>query len=331
MKAKMKAKTEAKTKKRKQILALSLAALLAIALFASCGGAGGGSGATTTAQAATTTAAATETTTAATTAQAATAAAQANGGAATDTRLDKILSAGEIVVATSPDFAPMEFIDDRKSGQDQYVGTDPWFAKYIADELGVKLKIEAMDFGALQAAISTGSVDLAMSGLARTDERAESLELSTFYNITTDNGQGLLVLKSTLDQYQTADDFKGKTVAVQSASLQYNLLTEQLPDAIPELVTNINDGVMMLLSNKVDAVGVAGTNGLTIIENYSDLAMAGWKYDYKSQGNVIAMTKGETSLCARINEIIEKANSEDKFNTWLKEGEALAKEIGWEN
>ena len=36
-----------------------------------------------------------------------------------ESRLDKILEAGEIHMATSPDFAPSEFIDDSKTGQDQ--------------------------------------------------------------------------------------------------------------------------------------------------------------------------------------------------------------------
>ena len=56
-----------------------------------------------------------------------------------ESRLDKILAAGEIHMATSPDFAPLEFIDDSKTGQDMYVGCDIELAKYIAEGLGVKL------------------------------------------------------------------------------------------------------------------------------------------------------------------------------------------------
>jgi len=246
-------------------------------------------------------------------------------------RLEAILAAGELVVATSPDFAPMEFIDIRKSGQDQYVGLDPWFAKYIADELGVTLRIEAMDFSALQAGVSMGQVDMALSGFAWTESRAESMELSDFYNNTRDLGQGILVLKAEADNYQTAEDFAGKVVAVQNASLQYNLLVSQVPDAIPEIVGNINDGVMMLITGKVDAVGVSGSNGEMIGLNYSEVTMSGFYYEYDSEGNVIGMPKGEVELCNRVNEIIAKAHEADLFNKWMDEAEALAKEIGWEN
>ena len=38
--------------------------------------------------------------------------------------LDEIKERGVLVVGTSPDFPPNEFIDSTKSGQDQYVGSD---------------------------------------------------------------------------------------------------------------------------------------------------------------------------------------------------------------
>ncbi|NLL92430.1 MAG: transporter substrate-binding domain-containing protein [Ruminococcaceae bacterium] len=247
-------------------------------------------------------------------------------------RLEKILADGVITMATSPDFAPMEFIDDSKEGQDMYVGVDIEFAKYIAENLGVELKIEAMDFSALQTAVSLGQVDMVLAGLAWKEERAEAMELSEFYNvISEDNGQGILVKTTEVDKYQTAEDFSGKTIAVQNASLQLSLLESQLPDAKVEIVTNINDGVMMLIAGKVDGVGVAGTNGITINENYPEVKLSGFLYEYESEGNVVGMPKGETELCEKINEIISKAAAEDLFTKWNNDARNLAAEIGWKN
>ena len=82
-----------------------------------------------------------------------------------ENKLEKILSIGEITFATSPDFAPSEFINPNATGDDQYVGADVELAKYIAQGLGVKLVIMPMEFGALQAAITQGKVDMAISGL----------------------------------------------------------------------------------------------------------------------------------------------------------------------
>ena len=246
-------------------------------------------------------------------------------------RLDKILASGEIVVATSPDFAPMEFIDNRKDGQDQYVGTDPWFARYIADKLGVKLRIEAMSFDALETALTSGSADLIMSGFAATESRAVAFELSDYYNIVTYDKYAVIVRKGAEDEYKLAGDFKGKVIAVEADSPQYTYLQEQLPGAKPELITHINDGVMLLITKKADALAIDGANGRAICENYPDLVMSGFRFDYETEGNVIGMPKGELSLLERINEIITVAASEDMFDKWLKEAETLADEIGWQN
>ena len=246
-------------------------------------------------------------------------------------RLDKILISGEIVVATSPDFAPMEFIDNRKDGQEQYVGTDPWFAKYISEKLGVRLIIEAMSFDLLETALLSGSVDLIMSGFAATESRAESFELSDYYNIVSDDRCVVIVRKDAPDAYQKAGDFAGKIMAVEDGSLQYDFLLDQLPEAKPELISHINDGVMLLVTKKADALAVDGDNGRAICENYPDLVISDFKFDYETEGNVIGMPKGEFALLERINEIISMAASEDMFNTWLKDAKTLADEIGWQN
>ena len=246
-------------------------------------------------------------------------------------RLDIILARGEIAVAMSPDFAPMEFIDNRKQGPDQYVGIDPWFAKYIADELGVELKIVPVKFDELHDSLKAGKADLAMSGLARTESRAELYELSDYYNNVEDGGHGALVLKCERDRFKTAGSFTGKAVAVQESSYQHELLSEQLPGAIPAFVSDISEGVEKLLVNEVDAIGVDVASGLGICENYPDLAMAEFRFACDAQGNVIGMPKGETALAGRINEIIAKAAAEDRFSGWIEEAEALAAEIGWQN
>ncbi len=71
-----------------------------------------------------------------------------------------------LTVATSPDFAPMEFVDTSKQGQEQYVGFDISLAKFIAEKLGKELVIQPMSFEACQTAVGMGSVDLAISGFS---------------------------------------------------------------------------------------------------------------------------------------------------------------------
>ena len=204
------------------------------------------------------------------------AAAAGCGAKEEENKLETIKEKGVLVMATSPDFAPYEF-QDVSAGETKYLGAEIELGKYIAEQMGVELQLEPMDFSAVEAAISTGKVDIAISGFAKTPEREENMGLSNYYRAESSDGkdQGLLVLKEVADQYKTAEDFSGKKVAAQNGALQQSLVTEQLPDAEMEVITSINDGIMMLTTGKVDAVAVADAVGESYTENYPELGMGG--------------------------------------------------------
>lgn len=110
--------------------------------------------------------------------------------------LDKIQERGELIVGTSPDFPPNEFIDSTKTGQAQYVGSDIELAKYIAKKMGVKLTIKAASFDTVLANLQTEEIDLAITGLAYTPARAQQMEMSIGYNMTEDTGgQAVIIAK----------------------------------------------------------------------------------------------------------------------------------------
>lgn len=106
---------------------------------------------------------------------------QTGGESVHSSRLDAILERGYIEVATEPSFAPNEFIDTTKTGQDRYAGSDIQLANYIANELGVELRLKPMDFTTVLGSITSGKYDLAISALAYTPERAEAMNLSKGY------------------------------------------------------------------------------------------------------------------------------------------------------
>ena len=252
------------------------------------------------------------------------------GNKASTGHLGKVLAAGKITMGTSPDFAPWEF-KDVSSGTTEYVGADVELAKYIAEKLGVELEIKPMEFSAIQQAVTSGNIDMGISGFAYTDERAEAMGLSERYNVNTKKGQGLLVKKELASQYNTAESFAGKKVATQNATLQNKLATEQLPSDVQiQLVTNITDGVMMLTTGKVDALAVSGDNGESLAKTYDDIAMADFMFDYSSEGNVIAVKKGDDDLLNAINEVIVEVNEKGLYEQWREEAVALAEKLGIE-
>lgn len=253
-----------------------------------------------------------------------------SGCGSSQNRLEKILESGKLVLATSPDFAPLEF-EDLSSGEAQYVGSDIELAKYIAEKLGVELEISAMDFSAVQAAIPSGQADIAISGFARTEERAQNMELSTPFNITEDGGQTVLVAKGQGANYTAADDFSGLQIGAQNGSLQYNLVSEQLPDDVEIVpVGSLNDGVLMLETGKIDALASDLSNAELLLESHDGIETTDFMFEYSSEGNVAAVKKGETELIEAVNEIIEEVNELGLYEQWKDEATELAKSLGLE-
>lgn len=253
-----------------------------------------------------------------------------SGCGSSQNRLEKILESGKLVLATSPDFAPLEF-EDLSSGEAQYVGSDIELAKYIAEKLGVELEISAMDFSAVQAAIPSGQADIAISGFARTEERAQNLELSTPFNITEDGGQTVLVAKGQGANYTAAEDFSGLQIGAQNGSLQYNLVSSQLPEDVEIVpVGSLNDGVLMLETGKIDALASDLSNAELLLESHDGIETTDFMFEYSSEGNVAAVKKGETELIEAVNEIIEEVNELGLYDQWKEEATELAKSLGLE-
>ena len=235
--------------------------------------------------------------------------------------LEAIKKAGVLTVAMSPDFSPMEFVDSSKEGQDQYVGFDVFLAKYIAQELGVKLDIQAMSFDACQTAVAMDSVDMSISGYSWTTTRAENYELSDYYYAgENETEQVLLIRAGDEGKYNSAESFNGVTVGAQNASLQMDYVTNQLPDANLQVIGEIGVGVMELQSGNIEALAVAIGNGKQIIANNPDLVICSWQFEVaeENEANVIMMHKGETALLAAVNEALAKAYAAGYYGEWYQ-------------
>ncbi len=84
----------------------------------------------------------------------------------------------DLIIGTNSEFAPFEYREG-----DEIVGYDIEIIKRIADDLEMNLVIEDMNFDSLIPAVSSGKVDLVISGMTATDERRENVDFSeTYFN-----------------------------------------------------------------------------------------------------------------------------------------------------
>ena len=85
-------------------------------------------------------------------------------------------AATQLVVATNAEFAPWEYKEGNK-----YYGIDMEIAQLIANELGMELVIDDMEFDAVVTSVGKNNIDIAMAGLSVTATRKESVNFSEVY------------------------------------------------------------------------------------------------------------------------------------------------------
>lgn len=242
-----------------------------------------------------------------------------NGGSSGDSKTLK--------VATSPDFAPMAFVDTSKQGQDQYVGFDIMLAHYIADEMGKELVIMPMSFDACTTAVSTGTVDMAISGFSWRQDREDNYNLSDFYYPgDNESDQVVIVRKEDEGKYTSPEDFAGVKVGAQTASLQQSLCEEQLPDCEIVVVGELGTGLLQLKNGDFDAMAVAKGQADVFMANDPDVALSGFQFevDEKYTANVIVLKKGNDDLTKQVNEILKKAYDAGVYGKWYDEAKEMA-------
>ena len=235
----------------------------------------------------------------------------------------KTVTPGVLTVAVSPDFAPMEFVDPTKEGQDMYVGFDITLSKFVAEYLGLELQIMPMSFDACQTAVYAGVVDASISGFSETPERAENYNLSDEY-IAGDNESNhvLITLASNGDMYATAESVKGVKIGAQNASLQQGLVAEQLPEAQLIPFSDLGTAVLQLKSGDFACVAVADGNADAIISANPDIVKSGFVFDTEDEGNVVLIQKGNDAMLEAINEAL--AACSDQWAGWYEEAKNTA-------
>lgn len=149
-----------------------------------------------------------------------------------------------LVMGTSADYAPFEYVDTAKS--DEIIGFDVDLAKHIGEKLGYEIKVQNMDFNSLITALQAKKFDIVLSGMTPTPEREEVVDFSIAYYET----EQYLVFDKEKD-YKELADVKGGLVGAQISSIQEDLAKElgeehgfkvESRNLIPELVQELKTG-----------------------------------------------------------------------------------------
>ena len=239
--------------------------------------------------------------------------------------LETIQEKGNLVVGMSADYAPYEFHYIDENGKDVIGGFDVDIANEIADAIGVELVIQEMDFDALVSALPAGKVDVVISGMNPTEERAKVVDFSDIYY---NSQHGILVRTEDADKYKTFADLEGAKVGAQLGSTQEQIAKAEIPNADLQLLANVNNLILELKSGKVDAIVMEKPVAEMAVKNNPDLAVGEPTYEEKTGGNAVGVAKNNPELLAKINEVINELNESGKMDDYILKANELAASAG---
>ena len=235
--------------------------------------------------------------------------------------LEKVQKNGKLVVGMSADYAPYEFHYIDENGKDVIGGFDVDIANEIANKIGVNLVIQEMDFDALVSALPAGKVDLVISGMNPTEERAKVVDFSeVYYN----SKHGILVRAEDADKYQTFADLEGAKVGVQLGSTQEKIAKTEIPNVNLQQLSNINNLILELKAGKVDAIVMEKPVAEMAVKSNPELAVGKPIYEEQTGGNAVGIAKNNPQLLAKVNEVITELNESGKMDEYIEKANELA-------
>jgi ABC-type amino acid transport substrate-binding protein len=162
------------------------------------------------------------------------------------TTLEAVKQKGVLVAGSSAEYPPFEYVADGK-----LVGYDVDMAEEITRRMGVKVAWEKIDFKGIVAALTAKRVDVLITALTWTPERAERIAFSDPYF---DAGIGAITPRSST--IEKAEDLTGRKVGVQLGSSGERYVRETIGSKVGQLLTydSITLAINDLKNGRVEAV-----------------------------------------------------------------------------
>lgn len=163
--------------------------------------------------------------------------------------LDGIVQRGELVVGTAASMPPLNMTT--KKGE--IIGFEIDLAKMMASAMGVKLRVEAMEFSKLLPALENGKVDMVLSGMTITPARNLKVAFVGPYFIS---GKAFLTKMKTIAKAKEATEVNSPNVrltALRGSTSQY-FVEQVLPKVQLVPAKDYDEAVKLVLQGKVNAM-----------------------------------------------------------------------------
>lgn len=219
-----------------------------------------------------------------------------------------------LVVGVSADYPPFEF-----QSNGEVVGFDIDFINEIGKLMQKKVEIKDMPFNSLIPSLNSNKIDIAISGLNATPERAAAVDFSQMYY---NNSLALIYKKDR--GVVGANNLANKSVGAQLGSTLESWIRKRAEKDNSINVVTLDSNITLieeLKLGRVDAVIIELAQGLEFCLKNPELGYS--NIDSSDEGYVIAIKKG-SKLIGEINEKIQELKTNGFLHTnthkWIHNG-----------
>ncbi len=216
-------------------------------------------------------------------------------------KLEEIMDAGKIVVGTSADYPPFEFIDESNN----FDGFDIVLMNEIAKRMGVEVEWQDISFDGLIGALKAGKIDAIVAAMSATPERDQEVDFTIPY---LEGADAILVAEDSDIVINSPEDMGKYKIGVQSGTIHEQWVDEHLPDAQVSRYERADQAIMDLKSGRIDVVAMDYYAAQAYIQQ-GGIKMA-LKANLSGENMAIAVPEGATELKAKLDEIITQLKDE---------------------
>ena len=218
--------------------------------------------------------------------------------------LDEIVESGKLTIGVFSDKKPFGYVDENG----EYQGYDVYFARRLAEDLGVELELVSVDAPNRVEYLTSAKVDIILANFTVTPERAEVVDFALPYMKV-----ALGVVSPDDALITSVEDLRGKTLIVSKGTTAETWFTANEPDVNLLKFDTYTETFNALLDGRGDALSTDNTEVLAwALEN------PGFTVGIESLGSLDtiapAVQKGNDTVLAFINEEIEKLAEEQFFH-----------------
>lgn len=216
--------------------------------------------------------------------------------------VDEIKSSGKIKIGVFSDKNPFGYIDNNG----EYQGYDVYFAKRIAEDMGVEAELISVEAANRVEYLETGKADIILANFTVTEERAEKVDFALPYMKVS---LGIVSPESGI--ITSAEELDGKKLIVVKGTTAEQYFTENHPGIELVKFDEYNEAYSALQDGRGDAFSTDNTEVLAwAMQN------PGFTVGVESVGSLDtiapAVTKGNETLLTWINDEI-KALADEQF------------------